>query len=316
MFDVKLKGNLIINAVSDEERTGSGTRKAIQIMRNGKKIKLEKSDFVVIAEPTSFINEAKSIIIGEKGAISYKIKTLGERGHSSLPFKGKNPIYKMTQLIREEFLKNIVNKIDEKRKGEDISMQKQEILDNLKKYTLTEEEKINMESYCEFVPRLTCACTIFKAGSVANVIPGVCEATINFRFLPSHDVDIIYETLKVQMEQEAKNLNIEPPPIVDPSIGASASIFENYNDSEDLAKFSEIIREMYGTEPFNLFFSATTDARLYRTEIKPPFCPQTVVFGPGYLKHAHQINEKVSIQDFLNAIKVYTLFAYDFLKGE
>jgi succinyl-diaminopimelate desuccinylase len=315
-FDVKLKGNLIINAVSDEERTGSGTRKAIQIMRNGKKLKLETSDFVIIAEPTSFINEAKSIIIGEKGSITYTIKTLGERTHSSLPFKGRNPIYKMTQLIRENHLQTVIDKIEEKKKKEDIAMKKEEIIENLKKYTLSQEEKAYMESYSEFVPRLTCACTVFNAGSVANVIPGECEAKINFRFLPAHDFDIIYKTLKLQMEQEAKNLKIEPPPIVDPSIGASASIFKDYKDSEDLAKFSKIVGEVYGTEPFNFFFPATTDARLYRTEIEPPFCPQTIVFGPGYLKDAHQINEKVSIQDFLNAIKVYTLFAYDFLKGE
>jgi acetylornithine deacetylase/succinyl-diaminopimelate desuccinylase-like protein len=315
-LDVKLKGNLIINAVSDEERTGSGTIKAIQIMRSGKKLKIEKSDFVVVAEPTSFINEAKSIVIGEKGSINYRIKTLGERGHSGLPFEGKNPIYKMAQLIREDFLKTIVDKIDEKRKEKAIPLKKQELIDNLQKYTLTSEEEKYMESYSEFIPRLTCTCTIFKAGSVPNVIPGDCEATINFRFLPAYDVDVIYKTLKLQMEQEAKKLNIKPLPIVNPSVGASASVFENYKDSEDLTMFSEIVGEVYGIEPFNLFFPATTDARLYRTEIDPPFCPQTIVFGPGYLKDAHQIDEKVNIQDFINAIKIYTLFAYDFLNGE
>jgi len=39
------------------------------------------------------------------------------------------------------------------------------------------------------------------------------------------------------------------------------------------------------------------------------------MFGPGNGSHAHKTNEYVEIQDYLNAIKVYTLFAYSFLKG-
>ncbi len=315
-FNVKLKGNLLVNAVSDEERTGSGSLKAIKIMKNGKKLKLTHSDFVVIGEPTSFISEAKSIVVGEKGAISYRIKTLGERGHSSMPFKGMNPIYKMTKLIREDFLMSILDEIDKKSKPEDAIVKKQELAKNLKNYALTEEEKKYMENYFEFIPQLTCSCTIFKAGSVANVIPGECEATINIRFLPRHNVDVIYETLKYRIEQEAKKLQIEPLPLMDPSVGASASIFKNYKDSEELIEFSEIVKEVYGKEPFHFFYPATTDARLFRTELEPPFCPQTIIFGPGYIKEAHQVNEKVKIEDFLNAIRVYTLFAYDFLNGQ
>jgi succinyl-diaminopimelate desuccinylase len=315
-LNVKLKGNLILNAVSDEEKSGMGTLKAIKQMRKGEKFNIEKCSFVVVGEPSSFIEQAKTIIIGEKGSVNYKIKTVGERGHSSLPFKGINPIYKMTKLIDEDFLKTIVDKINEEKKQEEAPIKKQELIENLKDYNLSNEEIERMEGLYEFIPELTFACTILKAGSVPNVIPEDCEASINFRIPPGYDIDEIYEILKDQIEQKAKELEIKPSPLVEPNIGASASMFKGYKNSDELLKFKEIIAEVYGEKPFYFFFPATTDARLYRTEIKPPFCPKTIVFGPGYIKEAHQINEKVRIDDFINAIKVYTLFAYDYLQGE
>ncbi|MFX0140185.1 MAG: M20/M25/M40 family metallo-hydrolase, partial [Candidatus Hodarchaeota archaeon] len=58
-------------------------------------------------------------------------------------------------------------------------------------------------------------------------------------------------------------------------------------------------------------YPASQDAQFIRNG---GYCPATVSFGPGSGASAHAVNEFVEIKDFLNAIKVYALFAYKFIK--
>ncbi|MFW9825081.1 MAG: M20/M25/M40 family metallo-hydrolase, partial [Candidatus Thorarchaeota archaeon] len=62
---------------------------------------------------------------------------------------------------------------------------------------------------------------------------------------------------------------------------------------------------------FYLLYPPSADAHYLRNT---GYCPQTVLFGPGSAGTAHATNEYIEVQDFVNAIKVYTLFAYNFLK--
>jgi len=55
----------------------------------------------------------------------------------------------------------------------------------------------------------------------------------------------------------------------------------------------------------------STDAHYYRND---GYCKETIHFGPGGATLMHANNEYIEIEDFINAIKVYTLFAYNFLK--
>ncbi|MHA2051854.1 MAG: M20/M25/M40 family metallo-hydrolase, partial [Promethearchaeota archaeon] len=58
-------------------------------------------------------------------------------------------------------------------------------------------------------------------------------------------------------------------------------------------------------------YPPSSDAHYLRND---GFCPHTIHFGPGSAGTAHTTNENMEIQDYINAIKVYTLFAYNFLK--
>jgi acetylornithine deacetylase len=78
-----------------------------------------------------------------------------------------------------------------------------------------------------------------------------------------------------------------------------------------LKDFRNIVEKIYGKKPFFLLYPACADAHFLRNN---GYCPQTILFGPGSANTAHSIDEYVEIQDFINAIKVYAIFAYNFLK--
>ena len=72
-----------------------------------------------------------------------------------------------------------------------------------------------------------------------------------------------------------------------------------------------LIGKIYNKKPFYLLLPASADAHYIRNS---GFCPQTVLFGPGRGEKAHAVDEYIEIEDFINSIKVYSLFAYKFLK--
>lgn len=83
--DVKLKGDLLIAAVVDEEYQSKGTERLIQEYQ---------SDGVVVGEPTNF-----QIGIAHKGFVWLEITTKGKAAHGSVPEKGIDAIANMAKVI-------------------------------------------------------------------------------------------------------------------------------------------------------------------------------------------------------------------------
>jgi len=82
---VKLRGDLLISAVVDEEYKSIGTQRLIQEYR---------SDAVIVGEPTNH-----QIAIAHKGFVWLEIETRGKAAHGSVPEKGIDAIAKMAKII-------------------------------------------------------------------------------------------------------------------------------------------------------------------------------------------------------------------------
>ncbi|GAI61315.1 unnamed protein product, partial [marine sediment metagenome] len=95
-LDLELSGNLILNAVADEETGGFlGTKWLVE-----NKLTTIKCDFVIVGEPTGINPLGKASIVGEKARIEIKIVTNGISSHAAIPFAGKNAIYMMSEIIQ------------------------------------------------------------------------------------------------------------------------------------------------------------------------------------------------------------------------
>jgi acetylornithine deacetylase/succinyl-diaminopimelate desuccinylase-like protein len=92
---------------------------------------------------------------------------------------------------------------------------------------------------------------------------------------------------------------------------SEGSFWKDWENNPTLETLKNIIEEIYKRKSFYFIYPASQDVHFIRNG---GYCPAAISFGPGSGSSAHAVNEFVEIKDFLNSIKVYTLFAYKFLK--
>ncbi|MFX1312323.1 MAG: M20 family metallopeptidase [Promethearchaeota archaeon] len=314
-LNLKLSGNLILTAVADEETGGQfGTG---WLLKN--KLSTKKCDFAIIGEPTSLDPLPKAIILGEKGRNEIKIVTNGISCHASAPFMGKNAIYMMSEIIQNlDTLEAYIPKIkppmssSELKKEMSIAFPSEEIFEKI----LSEQPLLQniIKANTLFTKNLT----MINGGIKPNVIPDRCEAIMDFRLLPGQTTEMVLNALKkliknlgYQIKDENKGRPEEIFVYLEVLSEGEASFWEEWKDSNVLNNFHEIIERIYKKTPIYFLLPASADAAYYRNT---NYCKSTVIFGPGNAGTAHAINEFIEIQDFINSIKVYSLFAYDFLR--
>ncbi len=313
---LKLSGNLILNAVADEETNGRlGTKWCLD-----NKLKDIKIDFTLIGEPTSLSPLPKAIILGERGRMLVKVVTNGISAHAALSPLGKNAIYMMSKIIEN------LGKLD-KYLPEVKPPIKMERLKKLVSAAFVNEDIFNrildeqplLKTVLNSLIKSTRVLTMITGGIKDNVVPDMCEATIDFRLLPGQKEKDIINSLSQLIKKEV-GFDIREEPTGNPEdvfvyleiISASeGSYWEDWENSHELQFLYKLISEIYEKKPFYFLYPPSADGHYLRND---GYCPHTILFGPGRAGTAHTTNEYIEIQDFINTIKVYTLFANNFLK--
>ena len=154
---VRLKGNLLIHAVADEE-TGSkyGTR---YLVENGYESKANV-DMAVVGEASVYDNRIYARI-AVRGLQWLKIVVKGKAAHSSRPDAGTNAVLKMCKIL-----------------------------------LALDEHKLKHTAH-RLLPDPTVACgTIIKGGSKENIIPELCEAVCDVRTIPGMTSEAILAAVR------------------------------------------------------------------------------------------------------------------------
>lgn len=313
-LNLTVSGNLILNAVSDEETGGfKGTKWMLD-----NKLKDIKIDFTIIGEPTRMKPLPIAILLGEKGHLLVKIITKGKSCHSSMPTLGKNAIKMMNRYLVD------LDKIDKyipetsppiemrqlKRLVEDSLPKGLSIDDISDKYTLLKDLLESLINYARNI-------TIIKGGIKENVIPDHCEAVIDFRLLPGQSPETIIKALKKLAEDLNFHISKNNVEIMEGEIEfnvilkTGASYWQEWRKSDALHLLYNTIKTTFKEKPLYFLFPASSDARLLRNSGK---CEQTILFGPGNATTAHSTDEHIEVEEYVKAIKTYTLFAYKFLQ--
>ena len=314
-LNVPLSGNLILNAVSDEETGGTyGTKWCLE-----NKLKNINCDFIVIGEPSGLSPLPKAILLGEKGHLQVKIITNGISCHASTPFLGKNAIYMMSDIIQNlDKLENIISKVEPPFSIEELKTFLSKVFPNREIFEKIYEEQQVLQNVIKANTTFTKSLNTIIGGIKENVVPDKCEAVIDFRLLPGQSIDSVLNALKIfinDLGYEVKNEPIAKPEKVFVYLEvfhqSEPSVWKEWENSENLKLFFSVIENIYEKKPFYFLMPACSDAHFYRNS---GFCPATVAFGPGSAATAHATNEFIEIDDYINAIKTYTLFAYMLLK--
>lgn len=314
-LNIKLSGNLILNAVADEETGGTfGTKWCLN-----NKLNSIKCDFSIVGEPTDFKPLSKAIIVGEKGRVHLKLITNGLSAHASAPFLGKNAINMMSEIILN--LGKLADRLPKVNPPIPLNKLKKLVSTSFPNETSFERiyaEQPLLSNVMKALTQFTCSATMINGGIKENIIPDRCEANFDFRLLPGQQLDDIINELKKLIQElgyPIKNVPFGKPEEIfvylEIEYYSEASFWKQWEKSLTLRELYNIIEKVYHKKPFYCLFPAAADASFLRNT---NYCPQTVIFGPGIATSAHAVNEYIEIQDFLNTIKVYTLFAYNFLK--
>ena len=310
-----LPGNLILNAVADEETHGKlGTGWCVD-----NPLKSIKCDFAVIGESTGFSPLPKGIMVGEKGHLILKVRTNGISAHSSMPGLGKNAIYMMSNII--ETLDKIEEYIPKSKPPIKLGKLKKLMAVAFPSYDDFERilsEQPDLENLVQSLVSYSKALTMIKGGIKVNVIPDSCEAILDIRLLPGQEIEPIIEALKklirddvgYLVKDESTSFSGKVYVEIEVVTATEGSFWDKWEESEELNDFYKLVETIYEKKPYYFLLPASADAHYLRND---GYCPQTILFGPGKGRTTHSIDENIEILDFIRAIKVYTIFAYNFL---
>jgi len=314
-YSKNFNGNIILNAVADEEQGGDlGTKWCVDNV-----LKNLKCDFAIVGEYSGFNPFPKSVIIGEKGRAHVKITTHGISCHASTPFLGKNAAYMMTDIIQNidkitKYIPDINPPLTESRLKEFIS----QCYSDPEEFNNILRDNPYITSLFTSVTQFTKALTTLNCGIKENIIPDKCEAVIDFRLLPGQDSKMIVDGLEkfltdlgymIDNSNTKEGINDVDVKLISDN---KPSFIHKWRSSTNLSSFFKIVESIYKEKPFPFITPATTDAEFLRSN---GYCPETIIFGPGSFENIHTVNEHIEIQDFINCIKVYSLFAFRLLSS-
>ena len=217
-----------------DEEVG-GQRGALEIAKllqaRGVKLDFVIDEGMLITEGILPGLERPAAIIGiaEKGFLSVAMKVPATPGHSSMPPPpGESAIAMMSAALRrlddEQFpaaISGVAREMFET-VGPEMTGFNRFALTNLWLFGPLVRSQLEKGASTNAMLRTTTALTVFNAGNKENVIPGMAEATVNFRLLPGDSRQSVMQHVKATTNDERFELvalpfSSEPSPVTSTS---------------------------------------------------------------------------------------------------
>ncbi|KKO21033.1 MAG: hypothetical protein DCC43_14295 [Candidatus Brocadia sp.] len=224
-----------------------------------------KADYAIIPDVA---HNMKLIDVTEKGALFLEITSHGKQAHGSRPEAGINAIENMMPLL--ERIKQL-------------KFQKTS-------HPLHTPPTINLGS--------------IHSGTAPNIVPALCKAQLDIRYLPDDSADNIVHAIKnIIRETEARSHAKFDLKILSNQVPTAVPA-----DNPLVELISKHAVSVLGTRPQPRGMSgATVTKQLIQKGIV------AVGFGPGDETEAHATNESIRIQELVDFAQIMTLIALDML---
>jgi acetylornithine deacetylase len=257
---LRLKGDIILEYVMDEELSGNGTRACV--MRG------YKADAGICCETSSMCVQPGSI-----GRIWFEVHIKGKEAGIQRRFEGVNAIE----------LGCIVNRI----------------VSDFEKIRL---ETVSHELYPTIETAIPCMIGEFHSGTYNSAFPDSALLKGSMATVPGENsAEVMNALVKYITEESAKQsewLKDNPPEVIFKGYFAEPSSIPV--DSPIVKTLSESFRTVMGEDPVISGREGAADIRFLNQYGETP----TVIFGPGRTEQMHANNEWVSIEDYLNSIRI------------
>ncbi|WP_295846285.1 M20 family peptidase [Tardiphaga sp.] len=291
----------------DEEVAGQGGATAIAALLASRNVRLDfvLDEGLLITEGLlKGIDQPLALIgVAEKGYATLTLTAQATPGHSSMPPRETAIGMLSAALVRLETRRlpmrinstvaDMLATVAPEMQGLD-----RVVLSNLwllKPLLLHEFEKSGPS---EANVRTTTALTIFKAGEQDNVLPGIAEATVNFRLLPGDTQESVADHVRRGIGNDRIAIalfpgNTDPPPV-------------SATDTPSYATLNRTIRETF---PDALvapgLMIAATDSRHYAGVADNIFRFSPVRANAEDLTRFHGTNERLSVANYGDMIRFY-----------
>lgn len=222
-----------------------------------KKFEKGTTNWVIIGEPTE-----NQIHIAHRGVVRLKIEIRGRQCHAGQPEKGLNALTLMSKFLVE------IN-------GLNLEKQKREQ---------------------EILPAPTVAATTIHGGVNDNVIPGFCEATLDFRTVPGDTAEGLIQEVESILEAVCGDTGASWT--VRPFINVFPGI--TLPDKDVVRSAVRAYWSVKGTEPQITYFPACCDMSCFTAA---GF--ETIICGPGSINQAHTADEFVDRKQLEQAVSLY-----------
>jgi succinyl-diaminopimelate desuccinylase len=203
------------------------------------------------------------VFIGEKGVLWVKVRALGRTGHGSMPSLGINAVSYMARLIPR-----------------------------LEAYPFPFEES-------ELLGKPTISVNMIEGGNKVNVVPDVCEITIDMRTVPKQDHAGIVKALEQLANEVARDFH--PDLRIEVEVQEDVGPLETDRSEPLVDAMISSIRTVRGEEPVVGGVAFGTDAAY----LGPGFNIPMVICGPGAQGMAHQPDEYVEVEQLVQATEIY-----------
>jgi acetylornithine deacetylase/succinyl-diaminopimelate desuccinylase family protein len=282
---LKLKGDLLVNTVIDEETGGDGTRAALD--------RGYGADAVIVAEPTDLniqsveggLEWLRVIVRGVAGHTAFRYKTVHAGGQG----KAINAIEKMMKVL------NAVMELERHWGVYKVHPQMPKGITTINIGVIlggTGGGKDGMPN----------------AINTPSTFPDYCSASLSLKYLPNEkteDVKAEFEDYIQRVAQADPWLRDHPPDIEWGIGGVAFPPVEVLPEHPLIQAVSRAHREVAG-EPNYPGFEAVTDLAWFAGRGIPGF-----MYGPGPINTAHTVNECVSLDELRSCTKVLALTIAD-----
>jgi len=144
---------------------------------------------------------------------------------------------------------------------------------------------------------------VIKGGSIVSTVPDLCDLEVDRRVLPGETIEKVFAEYRVRLDRLVDTIPGFKYEITDPTWDIPAndvSLDEPVVESL-LHAYAKVMLKPTSVRAF----VAGTDA--------PNMGFPTVICGPGSIPQAHSLNEYVTVDQLVNAVKIYLWCVLDLL---
>ncbi|MCX7966006.1 MAG: M20/M25/M40 family metallo-hydrolase [Syntrophorhabdaceae bacterium] len=293
--------DIIFLATCDEE---VGGKNGVEYMLNEVK-DLQEASFV-LSEGGALIEEDglihAQIAVAEKKVSQFMIKAYGQGGHGSIPTKNsanEKVIKASYAILSYKWPIKVTGVVNSYLNG----ILKDKVIEGVRFNTLKEglknkkiKEALEANPLFNALLRNTVTPTILKSGEKINVIPS--EATVYFdaRLLPREDKESFFSKIKKLCGEDVEIIRID---------NSSADPKPSPYNTEYFTGIKNIIRRAKGDIPvLPCLLTGASDLRYFRNLNIPAYGFFPAVFSKDEIMRMHGKNERISIENYLNAIEI------------